>query len=407
MDPVQIAQFAVFLVCVYPALGTLVPIDRQWATSPMPSATNRFSFSEKIEKNIRKVGPIRQSRSGRNVICGLDRDCLRFPTTLGAHFHIVRTVTHGRKSLPRSQEMFGKRFTLAASASLVGVSFLFAQAPPDRNTQGTTLPSQSTQKGTPSATPAAPANPAIPGAVPTSPAAPAAQVGQPVPTAPAPTTNRSSGQTAPAPASRDIPASPAGPAPRPTAVGQQPGAAQNAQPQQQTGDQAQRPMSDDAKFIIKAAEINLAEINIGRLATQRASRQDIRQFAQKLVQDHSMNLNQLNQMANRNNWKNGERMDQEHQQLFQKLAGMQGPAFDKEFLQTTVDGHKKVAEIFKHASEHCKNAEIKQYATQSLAVIRQHEQEAQRLSGQNQPAATQPTSADNGANRNDQNRRER
>ena len=78
-------------------------------------------------------------------------------------------------------------------------------------------------------------------------------------------------------------------------------------------------------------------------------------------------------------------MDQEHQQLFQKLATLQGQAFDNEFLQKMVEGHKKAVEVFKHASEHCKNAEIKQYATQTLAAIQQHEQEAQRLSGQNQP----------------------
>jgi len=290
--------------------------------------------------------------------------------------------------------MFGKRITLAVSASLVGVSFLLAQNPADP-TQGQKLPNVQ-QPGTPAAAPTAPANPAAPGAVPTAPARPAAPAGQIDPTAPA----------APAPASRDVPLNPApaNPAPLPTDVGQpQPGAGQNAQPPQQGNDQAQRAMSDDAKFIVRAAEINLAEINIGRLAAQRASRQDIRQFANQLVQDHSANLNQLNQMADRNRWKNGERMDQEHQQLFQKLAALQGQQFDNEFLQKMVEGHKKVAEIFKHASENCKNAEIKQYATQTLAAIRQHEQEAQRLSGQNQPnqpAATQPTAAENNNNNN-------
>ena len=114
-----------------------------------------------------------------------------------------------------------------------------------------------------------------------------------------------------------------------------------------------------------------------------------------------MNLNKLNEMANRNRWKSAERMDQEHQQLFQKLAALQGQAFDREFIQAMVDGHKKAVGAFKHASENCKNADIKQFATQSLAVIQRHEQEAQRLNGQNQPQAAQPTSADNNPNRRD------
>ena len=86
----------------------------------------------------------------RNVICGLEPNCPRFPTAVGAYPHIVRTVLSRSEVLPRSQEMFGKRFTLAASASLIGASFLLAQAPPDRSTQGSTPANQK-----PAETPAA------------------------------------------------------------------------------------------------------------------------------------------------------------------------------------------------------------------------------------------------------------
>jgi putative membrane protein len=313
--------------------------------------------------------------------------------------------------------MFGKRITLAASASLVGATFLFAQNPPRPLEQGSTLPNQ--QQGTPSAAPTVPGAPA---AAPTAPPAPGGQV---IPLAP--------GQTPPS--SRDIPTAPGQPVPGQPVPGQpvpgqpvqgqpvqgqpvqgtptqvQPGTPQQQQPRsldnQRAAEQANQAMPDDAKFLVKAAEIDLAEINIGRLAALRASRPEVRQFGNKLVQEHSTNLAQVNQLANRNNWRSGERMDQEHQQLFQKLATMQGQAFDQEFLQKMAAGHKKAAEVFQHASEHCQNADIKQFATQTLAAVRQHEQEAQRLMGQNQGQATQPTSTDNNnnnANRTDGNR---
>jgi putative membrane protein len=290
--------------------------------------------------------------------------------------------------------MFGKRITLAASASLIGASFLLAQAPRTLE-QGKDLPNQK-----PAETPAAPGTqvPAaqVPGTQVPGTQVPGAQVpGTQVPTTQVPG-NRVPGTQVPA---AQVPA--AQPQPR---------SSDNSQNTQQNQDNAQRPPSDDAKFIVKAGEINLAEINIGRLAAQRASRQDVRQFANQLVQDHQMNLSKLNDMANRNRWRSAERMDQEHQQLFQKLASLQGQAFDREFVQAMVDGHKKVVEIFKHASENCKNADIKQFASQTLATIQQHEKEAQRLNGQNQAQPTQPTSAENNnnnrtdGNRNDVNR---
>jgi len=279
--------------------------------------------------------------------------------------------------------MFGTRFLAATAATLVGGSLLLAQQSPSQP-QGETLPGQQPNTVAPAA--------------PTAPAAPAAQPGTP-PAQPQVNPAQPQGQALPGQQPNQV---------QPTQVqpnAGQPGQAQprtqdnsqqNRENSQRSNDQSQQATAEEAKFVVKAGEINLAEINLGQLAAQRASRQDIRQFASQLVRDHSTNLQQLNQLANRHSWKGAERMDQEHQQLFQKLAAMQGQQFDQDFLKKMVEGHKKAAEIFKHASENCKNAELKQYATQTLAAIQQHEKEAQRLNGQNQNQGqtTQPTSSE-------------
>jgi len=286
--------------------------------------------------------------------------------------------------------MIGTRLVATASVALLGVSFLLAQQPTSPSQpQGQALPGQQ-----PNASPITPS-------APTAPAAPVAQPG----TAPVqPQTNpaQPQSQTVPGQRPNQVQPTPTQPNAGQTAPGQQtqPRTQDNSQ---RSSDQSQQPSAEEAKFVVKAGEINLAEVNLGRLAAQRASRQDVRQFANKLVQDHSANLQQLNQLANRHNMKGAERMDQEHQQLFQKLAAMQGQQFDQDFLKNMVEGHKKAAEVFKHASENCKNAELKQYATQTLAAIQQHEQEAQRLNGQNQGQTTQQSTSSQGndANRTD------
>lgn len=289
--------------------------------------------------------------------------------------------------------MFGKRISLAVCATLVGVTFVLGQAPPDRSTQGSGLQQQ-------------------PGTTPSTPSVPTAPAAQQSPTLPGQTQTpaQPQGQTLPGQAQPGFQPTQAQPVP-----GQplQPGQVQPQQSQGTTQQHQNQGQEGDDHFVVKAGEIDLAEINIGRLAQQRSSRQDIRQFANQLVQDHSQHLTMLNQVANRNNLRGAERMDQDHQQLFQKLASMQGQEFDREFIHKMVEGHKKAIGLYEHASQNCKNAELKNLATQTLATLRQHEQTARQLAGQGQPGqANQPTSSeqndanrtDGAAQRNDQNR---
>jgi len=300
-------------------------------------------------------------------------------------------------------EMFGRRLSLAVCATIAGATFTFAQAPPDKSTQGSGLQQPGTAPSTPSV-PSAPALQQAPG-LPAQTQTPAQPQGQTLPGHPPATPNAQPTQVQPG-----QPGQPQVGQPQPGQIPSQPRSIDNNQPNQNTPpnreqnrDQAQQ--SDDAQFVVKAGECDLAEINIGRLAQQRASRQDIRQFAAQLVQDHSTHLNQLNELANRNRWKGAERMDQEHQQLFQKLAAMQGQEFDRMFVSKMVEGHKKVIGMYTHASQNCQHAELKNFANQTLPVIRQHEQIAQRLQGQNpQAQPTQsPTSGERNANPTDEN----
>jgi len=294
--------------------------------------------------------------------------------------------------------MFGIRLSLAASALVVGTTFLSAQAPPDRSTQGTAV--QQTQQG---------------GGTPSTPSVPSAPAAQQTPTLPGQTQNpaqiQGTQQGQPQSGQSQTQQNPGttqqyqGTTQQNQSTNQQQNQGQNQQ-----GQQAQQ--GDDSHFVQKAGEIDLAEINIGRLAAQRASRPDVRQFANQLVQDHSAHLNMLNQVANRNNMRGAERMDQEHQQLFQKLSGMQAQEFDREFVHKMVEGHKKAIELYQHASQNARNADVKNLAAQTLPALKAHEQIARQLSGQNQQGQTnqqQPTSSErhdatrtDGATRTDQ-----
>ena len=53
----------------------------------------------------------------------------------------------------------------------------------------------------------------------------------------------------------------------------------------------------DKMFLRKAAEGGIAEVKLGELAVQKASSDDVKAFAQKMVEDHTRMNNDMAQLA--------------------------------------------------------------------------------------------------------------
>src|SRR5213082_3489499 len=55
----------------------------------------------------------------------------------------------------------------------------------------------------------------------------------------------------------------------------------------------------DQNFVKKAAEDGLAEVELGKLATEKASSDEVKKFGQRMVDDHSKANDQLKQLASK------------------------------------------------------------------------------------------------------------
>src|SRR5512140_2446637 len=93
---------------------------------------------------------------------------------------------------------------------------------------------------------------------------------------------------------------------------------------------ATSPASDD-QFATKAAQAGLAEVELGRLASQKAQSPEVKQFAEQMVNDHTQANQQLKQAAAGMNIP--ESLDPEHQALKDKLSGLSGNDFDREYIK--------------------------------------------------------------------------
>ena len=132
-------------------------------------------------------------------------------------------------------------------------------------------------------------------------------------------------------------------------------------------------------FATEAAEGGLAEIQLGSLAVQKASNEDVKRFAQMMVDDHSKANEQLNQIVQSKHLSVPLKVNSKDQATFDKLSALNGDAFDSAYIKLMVQDHKKDVQEFKKQSASGSDAELKQFASSTLPILQKHLQDAQSL----------------------------
>jgi putative membrane protein len=98
----------------------------------------------------------------------------------------------------------------------------------------------------------------------------------------------------------------------------------------------------DKDFVKDLASDGTAEVELGRMALDRAATPEVKQFAQMMVDDHSKANEELQTIASRQNIPVPSAPDDKHNDLRDKLTKKTGADFDKEYIDAMVDGHKDV-----------------------------------------------------------------
>jgi len=137
----------------------------------------------------------------------------------------------------------------------------------------------------------------------------------------------------------------------------------------------------DAQFAMQASATDLAEVNLGRIAAQRAGNADVKQFAQRMIDEHSKSSNQMLALANKKGTvRLAERMDPMHQTLATRLLQLSGANFDREYMTHMVEGHRKAVALFEAEAQNGKDPELKAFAAKTLPTIKEHLKMAEDIS---------------------------
>ncbi len=134
----------------------------------------------------------------------------------------------------------------------------------------------------------------------------------------------------------------------------------------------------DKKFVREAAQGGLAEVEMGKLASQKGSNSDVKSFGQMMVDDHTKANDELKSLASSKGVTVPSDLDAKDKAEVSRLEKLSGEQFDRAYMQAMTRDHKKDIAEFKRESTSGKDTELKDWAGKTLPTLEKHLQHAEQ-----------------------------
>lgn len=140
----------------------------------------------------------------------------------------------------------------------------------------------------------------------------------------------------------------------------------------ETAQVAQQLPRAERRFLEDAAVGSLAELELGKLAQQRAASEQVKQFAARIVQDHTQAGDELKSVAAGKNVTLPTALPRNHQRDMERLAKLSGNRFDREYMKHMVSDHKKDVAAFGKMAKNAKDPQVRDFASRTLPTLEEH-----------------------------------
>jgi len=139
--------------------------------------------------------------------------------------------------------------------------------------------------------------------------------------------------------------------------------------------------SQDHDFIMDAAMGGMMEVELGRIAAQNGASEAVKQFGQRMVDDHSKANEELMTLATSKGITLPTTLDEKHKEHLTKFSSMTGADFDRAYGKEMLSDHRKDVSEFEKQSTKGTDPDLKAFATKTLPTLREHLQMAESLPG--------------------------
>jgi putative membrane protein len=135
----------------------------------------------------------------------------------------------------------------------------------------------------------------------------------------------------------------------------------------------------DKAFVRDALQGGMTEVELGKIALQKSNDPDVKQFAQRMVDDHTKMGDEMKQVAQKMSVKVPDAPSGKDKSAIAKLQGLNGEDFDKAYIKDMLKDHEKDQKEFKQEAQNATDPDLKQIAAQGVQVIGQHLQMIQQI----------------------------
>jgi putative membrane protein len=136
----------------------------------------------------------------------------------------------------------------------------------------------------------------------------------------------------------------------------------------------------DQKIVMDMAQGNMAEIAVAKLALGKSQNDEVKTYAQQMIDDHTTALGAVQQLATAKGLSMPTDIDKTHKAMAGQLEAKSGDAFDKAYMaQGGVADHKKMHSMLAAAEKKARDLDVKALATKILPTVDQHLKAARQM----------------------------
>ena len=135
----------------------------------------------------------------------------------------------------------------------------------------------------------------------------------------------------------------------------------------------------DKEFLIKAINGNTAEVRSAETVAKRTENVEVRNFANKLIEDHKSLRTDLMAQAKAQKLAVVEGLEKEQRDNLARLTELRGTDQDREFLKQQVDCHEKALRMYERWAKTTSDNDLREVAGRAAKTVRTHLEHARKL----------------------------
>jgi putative membrane protein len=128
----------------------------------------------------------------------------------------------------------------------------------------------------------------------------------------------------------------------------------------------------DQQFVDFVAQTDMLEAHLGQMASDHAGSQDVKDYANMLVTDHTADYQNLTALAAKDGLTVPKALDAAHNRMIEPFDKLKGAAFDSRYIHTMIEGHTEAIATFNKEAADAQNPDLKADASATLPTLHKH-----------------------------------